>query len=107
MNQKISQVENTAEKVHSFLQDKITSVITNQESENSDIRELIHKTSQESAATLNDLSQKVATTDDEVKSANQSISELQQQLKISRIVAVCAFIVQINTKNNSLLKVKS
>ena len=95
VNQKISQVENTAEKVHSFLQDKITSVITNQESENSDIRELIHKTSQESAATLNDLSQKVATTDDEVKSANQSISELQQQLKISRIVAVCAFIVLV------------
>ncbi|MEG1487069.1 hypothetical protein [Lactococcus sp.] len=95
VNQKLSLVENTAEKIQSSLQDKITSIITNQASENSDIRKLIHKNTQKTDASLNDLSQKVASNNDEMKSVNQSISVLQQQLKISRIVAVGIFSVLV------------
>ena len=91
VEQKFLQFDHKIEKRHLSMQNEISSIIMTQKSESHDIKELIDKNSRETNVISNELNQKLAKTDNEIESVIQSVSELTQQLRLTKIAATSGF----------------
>lgn len=91
VEQKFLQFDHKIEKRHLSTQNEIDSIIMTQKNESHDIKELIDKNSRETNVIFNELDQKLAKNDNEIESVNQSISELTQQLRLTKIAATSGF----------------